>query len=570
MTRRLFAASLAVACLALAACDNKKPTNNKNGTTDDNPSDNVDIGNPLFAPAPYKPAQAGARAPDPVTVPMANVVILRKVDLPSEVDGAVRWVGVEVDEATAAGLPPTDVFRNPRDKKAYRRLVPGEFVKRGQIVAFLDDDQAFIEWQGANTKAKAAKDSAAAYVRTVEKLRQIVQQQREGAQKGIVPLQELYNSEATLARYQADLVDHEGSAAVSAAEAERAQVALNKRTLRAAEDGEVQQILKQPGEGVRPSEPVLVIHNFDRLRAVGNLPKEYLSVVAPGQDVTLETPRDVPAGTVFDQHTTSKPIAAVAVTTVGGKPVIVSAGEDGWVYAWDRDLNRLGSWRQPAGVRCLAVTRAGTDPALLLVGGANGTARVYDLGHPEKKEPVREFEGRHDGGVAAAAFSPDGKFCVTADDHAIFMYDVVSAKRKYTFPAREHHSAITALHFTPQGRVVSAGREPWVRVWVVGDQNARVEHRIDSRSGDVPMPGVTDDGSRLLLDADKTRLDVFHLQDLRKERPLVTAGEGGRFTTFTAWSPALDGKDNHLIATTGGVEGVVQLWRAPTGDARGA
>ena len=47
-----------------------------------------------------------------------------------------------------------------------------------------------------------------------------------------------------------------------------------------------------------------------------------------------------------------------------------------------------------------------------------------------------------------------------------------------------------------------------------------MEHRIDSRSGDVQMPGVTDDGNHLLLDADKTHLDVIHLQDLRKERPL--------------------------------------------------
>ena len=98
-----------------------------------------------------------------------------------------------------------------------------------------------------------------------------------------------------------------------------------------------------------------------------------------------------------------------------------------------------------------------------------------------------------------------------------------------------------------------------------------MEHRIDSRSGDVAMPGVTDDGSRLLLDADKGHLDIIHLQELRKERPLATGGEGVRFNTFTAWSPELDKKaDNRLIATTGALEGVVQLWRAPTGEARGA
>jgi hypothetical protein len=354
-------------------------------------------------------------------------------------------------------------------------------------------------------------------------------------------------------------------------DADRVQAALGKRTLRAPADGEVQQIHKQPGEGVRPSEPVLTIHDFARLRAVGLLPKEYVSAVARGDEVTIEMPQDVTPAAVFSQHTTNKPITAVAVTAVGGKPVIVSAADDGWVYAWDRDLKVLGAWRQPAAVRSLAVTRKGVEPALALVGGMNGTAKLYDLATPDRKDPVRELEGRHDGGVWAAAFSPDGRFCVTADERGIYMYDVGTGKRQYTFPAREHHSVVTALHFTPQGRVVSAGREPAVRVWEVGADGARAEHRIDSRSGDVPMPGVTDDGSRLLLDADRSHLDVIHLQDLRKERPLVTAGEAGRFTTFTAWSPELPGRaDTRLIATTGGAEGVVQLWRAPTADTRGA
>ena len=51
----------------------------------------------------------------------------------------------------------------------------------------------------------------------------------------------------------------------------------------------------------------------------------------------------------------------------------------------------------------------------------------------------------------------------------------------------------------------------------------------------------------------------------------MTAGEAARFNTFAIWSPELDKKpDNRLIATTGGAEGVVQFWRAPTRELRGA
>jgi WD40 repeat protein len=560
MTSRLIVAVFAAAALTLTGCPKeKKPTSPVSVDGGDDPTKPIGA---LLGSAAYPPAMTPDATPNPITVPLANVVILYKVDLPSEVDGAAKWIGVECDAATAAKLSPVDVFKHPRDNKIYRRLQPGDFVKRDQIVAMLDDEAAYYDWKGADTKATAAKESAAAYGRTVKELEKIVDQQKDGVRRNIVPLQELYNSQATLARYLADEVEHKGSAEVAISDAQKAKVALDKRTIRAAVDGQVQQVLKHEGEGVKASEPVLVIHDFNRLRAVGNLPKEYVNLVSPGDDVTIEVPRDVPYGTTFEQHTTNKPIVAIAVGVVDGKPVIVSAADDGLVYVWDRDLKVLGSWRIPAGVRSLAVTRPGVEPAKALVGGADGIARVYALNNPSA-EP-KEFEGRHEGGVTAAAFSPDGQYCVTADERGIYMYDK-DGKRKYTFSTREHHSPITSLAFTPQGRVVSVGREPSVRVWQVGKDGAKVEHRIDSRSGDITSLGVSDDGARLLLDADKTHLDIIHLQELRKERPLTIAGEAARFTTFAAWSP-----DAKAIATTGGAEGVVQLWRSPTAKDRAA
>jgi WD40 repeat protein len=569
MARRILAALVAVACLSFAACKPDKPTGgNKPANENGGSEGSANVGGPLFQYAEFRPAHTEGRAPDPVTVPMANVVILRKTDLASRVDGTVLFIGVETTGEEAARLNPADVFRNPRDKKVYRRLQPGNLVTRDKVVALLDDEQAFLEFTGASTKAASAKASAEAYKLTVAKLREIVRQTQDGVNRNIVPMQELLNSQATEARYTSELVDHQGSADVAGSDAEKAKYVWEKHFLKPAVEGEVQQILKHEGEGVKAAEPLLTVYDFTKLRAVGLLPKEYVSTVGIGDPVTIELTVDVPPGAVFDQHTTNRPIAAVAVGAVGGKPVIVSAGEDGWVYVWDRDQKVLGSTKVVNGVRSLAVTRPEAGAALALVGGVNGTATVIDLTSPSAKG--RDLEGKHDGGVAAAAFSPDGRYCVTADERAIYMYDVGNGKRKYTFPTREHHSPITSLSFTPQGLVVSAGREPSVRVWKVGQDGASVAHRIDARSGDVGTLGVTDDGSRLLLDADKTRLDVLHLQDLRKERPLITAGEGGRFNTFAVWSPELDKKpDNRLIATTGAVEGVVQLWRAPTAELRG-
>jgi WD40 repeat protein len=567
MTIRLSIAFCVLASFVLVGCDTKSPTNGDKGTN--GPSE-VKTGPVLATTTEIRPAATPDATPNPVTVPLANVVVLRKLDLSPEVDGAVKWIGVEIDEATAAKLDPVNVYRHVRDKKEtiYGRLKPGVIVKRGQVIALLDDEQAYLQWKAATAKAAAAKTSAEAYEVTVAKLKEIVTQTADGVARGIIPKQELLNSQATLARYQADLVEKQGSASVAIEEAATAKSLLEKRTLRAAVDGEVQQILKHEGEGVKAQEPMLVVQDFGSLRAIGNLPKEYANSIFHGDDVTIEVPRDTPPSITFEQHTTNKPIVAVAVGVANGKPVILSVGEDGWVYVWDRDLKVLAAGKSSSGVRSLAVTRPGIEPALALVGGIDGTARLYNLSTPSNK-PIREFEGRHEGGVTAAAFSPDGRYCVTSDERGIFMYEVATGKKKYDFPAREHHSAITSLCFTPQGRVVSAGREPSVRVWIAGTEGAKVEHQIDSRSGDISMPGVTDDGSRLLLDADKGHLDVIHLQDLRKERPLATAGESARFSTFACWSPELNkNADDRRIATTGAAEGVIQLWKAPTSKDR--
>lgn len=571
MTRRLLAAFVAVATLvALTGCPNSNKTNG-NKTTNGVVPESANTGPDLFTYADYRPAKTEGRTPEPITVPNSNVVIVNKYDLTSRVDGTVRWIGVELTPAEAAEYKKA-VYHHPRTKKTYRRLQPGEMINTDQVVVLLDDEHSYLEFEGATTKAETAAESAKAYATTVEKLKQLVTQAQHGFARGVVPQQEVLNTEATLARYMSEKVDHEGSAKVAAKEAAKAEHVWHHHFLKPAAAGEVQLIHKHEGEGVKAGqEPLITVHEFTTLRAVGNLPREYVTAISKGDEVMIEVAQDVGAnaGLTFGQHTTSRPIAAVAVGVANGKPVIVSAGEDGRVYAWDRDLQVLGTWHQPNGVRSLAVTRPDAGAALALVGGVNGTATVYDLANPQAKG--REFEGRHDGGVAAAAFSPDGRFCVTADERAIHMYETATGKRKYTFPTREHHSPVTSLNFTPQGRVISAGREPSVRVWMVGQGGARVEHRIDARSGDVPALSVTDDGSRLLLDADKTRLDVIHLQDMRKERPLATAGEAGRFTTFAAWSPELDKQpDNRRIATTGGAEGVVHLWRAPTPDARGA
>jgi WD40 repeat protein len=569
---RFLLAAVGTACLAVAAC-NQKPTAPVNGEKNPTPTgpDSRDIGQQLYD-APFRPAKTGDRPAEPITLPQAQALVLDKVELSAKVDGTIWWIGLETTqaEASAAGIDKIDLYTHPRTKKLYRRLKLGDNVARGQVLVLMDDSRANADFETARIASNVAKKEFRAAQETVQKLKEIERKTRDGYNRNVVPDVEMLQAEARTIQYEGEAVKADGAVQKAAGEEAKAQLILDMHSLSAIE-GKVQQILKTQGEGVKAQEPILTVQRLDRMKAVGNLPQELKYLVSPGDEVTIEAPFDIPAdlGKTFYQHTTNKPITAVAVGVANGKPVIVSAGEDGEVLVWDRDLMKiLGTWSQSAGVRALAVTRPGDGPALAVVGSDNGIASLYNLADP-KADRVREFDGRHDGGVVAAAFSPDGKYCVTADEKSLYLYEVATGKRKYSFGSREHNSSITGVSFTPQGRVVSVGRDPSVLVWIVGEKDARVDRRF-SRVGEVATLGVTDDGSQLLLDAAKTQLDVIHLQEGRKERPLIGAGEAGRFSTFAIWSPELaKGEDRRLIATTGGTEGVVQVWQAPTEQDRG-
>jgi WD40 repeat protein len=566
MVRRFYFLSAALLALSVAACGEKKSTTGNGNNAGDGIV--VETGRVLYD-APYRKVKIESSERDPITVPLAHAVILHKLDIPSRVDGTISWVGIQTDETTAAKLSPRDVFRHPRDKmRVFQRLKPGMMVPRDGVVALLDDEQASIDFLGADTKAKAAEKEYAAYAATVKTLQHVVELQTPGYNKGNVAPQEYLSYIANASRYEADAVNRQGSAEVAKAEAKKAKFILDKHTLLATISGEVQQVMKHEGDGVKATEPILTIHNLDELRIEGNLPKQYMDVVQNGDKVIIEGPRIVPALRTFTQHTTNKAITAIAVGMASRKPVIISGGEDGWVHVWNASQKVDASWKQSTGVTSLAVTRPEADSAKVFVGCESGSAKIYDLDNTEAAP--KELDGKHDGGVSAAAFSPDGAYLVTANDRQIHLWNTKDGTKKYTFPARVHHSPITALYFNQQGHVISIGKEPSVRVWLVGDKNASVvpELSIDSRTGDVATLAVTDDGSRLLLDADKSRLDVIHLEKGRKERPLVAA-DAIRFQTFAQWSPEIGGKeDNRLIATTG-TDGVVQLWKAPTVADRG-
>ena len=516
----------------------------------------VDIGNILFPEKQWPKYPEDAVAADPIRLPLCHLTVLNRVDVPTKEDGTIEWLGVEIKGKQ--NNPPADLFDHVRSGKQYRRLRIGDRVNKGDVIALLNDDRAVIEdsiansnIKGAEAQVRAAADAIKYYEANVE-----IEVKANSSKAAIV------GAQASLAKAIQEKAAKEWDVHRYEGEKQKADEKLRNHSIKAPITGEVIQLLKQVGEGVKASEPVLQIQNTDRLGIEGNLEVQYASRIAPRTEVYLEPAIMESPQPLRSPHTSSKPIAAVATGVYDNKQVIISASEDGTVKVWDRNAV-YATWKHDGPVRALACSKSH-----VLTGCDDGKARLWSI-NDVGLEPALKLDGHHEGGVQAAAFSPDGAFCVTSDDRGeIFLFDTATGKRLFQFP-HEHNGSVTSLRFTPQCRVVSAGRDNMALVWKVGDKSASVEHRFDHRSGEVTNLGVTDDGGEMLLDLDKNRLRVVDLNGDHNRGTLQQPSDS-KFAGFALFSPKIGGANDRVILTSGGSDGILQLWRWTDGDGRGS
>jgi WD40 repeat protein len=257
------------------------------------------------------------------------------------------------------------------------------------------------------------------------------------------------------------------------------------------------------------------------------------------------------------------PINGVAISNHADDPLIVTASDDKTARVWSRGhVGELWRLTHPAGVRSIACAPPGCQFHYCLTGGDDGIARLWDL-DARADQKLRDLEGFQHKAITAVAFSPDGKYCATADNRDICLWDVATGKLLYQFP-QLHRGAITTLAFTKQTKLVSAARDNTIRVWSLGEKGAALDYMQEGRSGDIGQIGVSHDGGKVLLDTPQD-VRIMTVEKRGTEGAMKNTGDSAKFATFATFSA-----DDRLVLTGLNTEGRLSVWLAPSATARAA
>ncbi|MFI7386244.1 hypothetical protein [Streptomyces sp. NPDC049813] len=215
----------------------------------------------------------------------------------------------------------------------------------------------------------------------------------------------------------------------------------------------------------------------------------------------------------------------------------------------------MQAWRAHGSeVVSLAVVPGGR---ILVTGGGDRTARLWDLGGPRPR-PLSTLRGAH-GTVWALAAGPGGRVLATADAAGELrtwsLADTAAPKALAVFGPRD--GAVRALAYSPDGRTLaSAGADRATRLWDVGDP-ARPRQLARLTGHTATVRGVAFDRTARLLATvgDDRRLQLWDVRDPRHPRRYGQWYAHAITGLAAAFSPDAD-----LLATSGGGDESVRLW----------
>ena len=288
--------------------------------------------------------------------------------------------------------------------------------------------------------------------------------------------------------------------------------------------------------------------------------------------------------------------AVLAVAFVPGQALLVTGTRDWELRLWSTDQGEdLGRWNLPQGsVTSVAVSGDGTTVLFgcadsqgahlldrqtrefqgvplphrgpvtsvaffptddrVVTGGADGTARVWQLAPPLRGTPLPQHAH-----VRVVAFSPDGALAATAgDDGTVQLWDTAS-RQPHGQPISHAGQPVRALAFHPRGRLLFTGCDDGLgRFWDVATgapDGAQLLHPAG-----VDGAAFSPDGSVLLTGCKDGAVRRWHVE----ERKLL-----GDPLRHQQWINAVAFSPDGRWLLTGSADATAQLWDADTGHPAG-
>jgi len=493
-----------------------------------------------------------------------------------------------------------------RQKTRLRKLEVGDRVVKDQLLAVVDPELGLEDLAIKVAKLDASEADRRASMKTKEEaVRRVENMARSRSRnRASVSDDDFYAGELAVQKYTEEESAKSSLARQAQREVAAAATTLKMHEIRAAIDGVVKVLYKQPGEAVKNLEQVLQIQNPNLLRVEGlaevqeglllkrrlDLARERVREanrllgdaearndagakeqarlrLNQAEDLTrviVEASRPVPPLAVLRGHLNE--VTSVAVSK-GPRSLIVSASEDKTVRIWEQ-VPGHPRWHDryqldhPAVVRALACTAPTAKRNLLLTGTASGQGRLFDL--DDLKAGESKLKDRHSQAITCVAFSPNGNLCATGgEDRAICLWDTNTLERLHRI-AGAHVAGLTGLQFVNARQLLSTGRDKRMVVWDLADdgKSASQSDRFERRSGDVPVLEASPDGKQVLFDESR-ELRVLSLASHKIEGVLQNPPGAANFSTMARFSP--DGK---TILTNGPSAGRLQLWKAPSAGVR--
>jgi WD40 repeat protein len=564
------------------------PTAPEGGATPSyHPRDNAqsveqgNLGGPLYTEAAFPAERNGthggqARA-EPIAIPDCHLAPKFIAYVSGQLEGRIVVIGKEITLAQATTLPPNLVKKidvQTLDKKVtrlFRALNEGDLVEQGDMVALLDPVLAYQDLAIQDAKVKATEADRDASIKTLAEAKEQHSKNLELLKKNAIAFQDVRLSQLTVDKYNYEVDSKKEQVTVAEREHKKAKKVLDLHTITNSEAGKwfIQAKIRNQGETLEKGDPkVLLLQRLDQLLAEGLVDLQYRDALRAGvEEVLIEPTTELARERELTEH--QGEITSVAVTR---NDLIVSAGIDHTVRISRRDGREIGKFAYPKLARVVTCSPPGSSGNWGVSGLEDGSLWMWEVDKVGTQGYTgKHLKEKHAEAVSSLAFSPDGRwFASGGEDNAILLWDTATGTVKYKFNEQLGHSgSVTALQFTRQAKLISAGKDNTLRIWSLRQQGAHLDggKGIPNRQGSVTSLGATADGYAMLFDMGTT-LQVVSGADLTTLGIMNNLSGATPFETLALFAPGtvedkkIGGK-RRLVLTAGLSDGRLQLWVAP-------